>query len=154
MKRPLPVIEESAESLKEQMQSERDSLKKQRLDVLYLLASGQATQRQQVAQLLGLHRNTVGRWLTIYEQAGLSALLQVTPPPGAIPALNAEQQAQLRAALADPNGVSSYKAVQQWIATTFGVEMEYQAVHKLVRYKLGAKLKVARPTHFKKTKRA
>lgn len=154
MKRPLPTIHESAESLKDQMQSERDSLKKQRLHVLYLLASGQATQRQQVAQLLGVHRNTVGRWLTIYEQSGLSELLQVTPPPGATPALNAAQQAHLRAALTDPTGFASYQAVQQWIASTFGIEMQYQAVHKLVRYKLGAKLKVARPTHFKKTKPA
>jgi transposase len=150
MRRPLPIIQEEVADLKEQMQREKHSLKKQRLHMLYLLASGQATQRQQVAQMLGLHRNTIGEWLTTYEQSGLGGLLVVTPPPGARPALNAVQQAELREALADPAGFASYKAVQQWIKAHFGVSMEYQAVHHMVRYKMGAKLKVARPTHQKK----
>jgi hypothetical protein len=31
-----------------------------------------------------------------------------------------------------------------------GVTLSYNATHKLVRYTLGAKLKVARPSHIKK----
>lgn len=150
MRRALPVIVEEVASLKEQMQREQHPLKRQRLHLLYLVASGQVSERQQGAALLGLDRNTVGRWLATYEQKGLGALLVVTPAPGATPTLNASQQAQLRAALADPAGFASYKAVQQWLAETLGVQMTYSAVHKLVRYKLGAKLKVARPTHPKK----
>jgi transposase len=151
MKRPLPAIHETAATLKEQMQNEKHPLKRQRLHMLYLLASGQVHQRQIVAQVLGVDRNTVGRWLRTYEQEGLAALLHVTPPPGAVPALNGEQQAQLRAALAEPQGFASYGEVQAWIHETFGIQMQYQATHKLVRYKLGAKLKVARPSHQKKT---
>lgn len=153
MKRALPIITESADDLKQQMQSEPHRLKRQRLHMLYLFASGQVTQRQTAAQLLGLDRNTVGRWLRTYEAAGLVGLLQVTPPPGAVPALSAAQQAHLRAALADPQGFASYGEVQEWLRDSFGVEMAYQATHKLVRYKLGATLKVVRPTHQKKTKR-
>lgn len=153
MKRPLPAIHESAVELKERMQRETHPRKRQRLHMLYLFASGQSRQRQRAAELLGVDRNTVGRWLARYEQAGLDALLQVTPPPGATPAVNAQQLAQLRAALAEPQGFASYGAVQAWLHETFGIEMAYQATHKLVRYKLGAKLKVARPSHPKKTNR-
>ncbi len=152
MKRPLPPISETVDELKEKMQSESHPLKRQRLHALYLVVSGQATSRQAVAQLLGVHRKTVGLWLATYEQADLHALRQVTPPPGAVPALNAPQQQALRAALAEPSGFASYQAVQAWIEETFGVAMAYQATHKLVRYKLGAKLKVARPTHQIKTR--
>ena len=42
--------------------------------------------------------------------------------------------------------------MQAWIAQTFGVTMSYAAVHKLVRYRLGATLKVARPRHLKTTR--
>ena len=150
MRRPLPPIHESVDELRRQMQGETHPLKRPRRHMLYLLASGQATTRQTVADLLGIHRNTVGRWLALYEQEGLEALVQVTPPPGATPAVNAEQEAQLRVALSEPQGFDSYGAVQVWLRETFGIEMEYQATHKLVRYKLGAKLKVARPSHQKK----
>jgi hypothetical protein len=42
--------------------------------MLYLLASGQAHTRQDVARLLGLHRHTMSRWLAIYAVGGLEAL--------------------------------------------------------------------------------
>lgn len=151
MSRAFPSITESSDELKAQMKQETEPLKRQRLHLLYLVASGQADSRTDAATTLGVHRNTVGRWLDRYEQAGLASLLQVTPPPGAVPALNADQVATLRDRLAEPNGFASYGEVQAWLKQTFGVDMKYQATHKLVRYKLGAKLKVARPTHPKKT---
>jgi hypothetical protein len=60
---------------------------------------------------------------------------------------------QIDAALERPAGFASYSAVQQWIATELGVTMGYHAVHKLVRYKFRAKLKVPRPSHIKKRRR-
>ena len=72
MRHVLPVMTEHAESLKQRLQRERDSRKKSRLQMLYLLASGQAQTRQDVAQLLGVHRNTVGHWLARYATGGLA----------------------------------------------------------------------------------
>ncbi len=63
------------------------------------------------------------------------------------------QLAQVQQALEQPEGFASYDAIRQWIATTFGVSLSYNAVHKLVRYKLRAKLKVPRPSHIKKRRR-
>jgi DNA-binding transcriptional ArsR family regulator len=82
MRKALPVITEDVEPLKQRLQRERDGRKKPRLQMLYLLASGQAQTRRDVAQLLGVHRNTIGHWLALYEAGGLEALLEVSIPAG------------------------------------------------------------------------
>jgi transposase len=153
MNKTLPVIHESANDLKQQLQQERDQRKRQRLHVLYLLASGQATNRTAVAELLGVDRNTVGRWLTQYRDGGVAALLAVYVPAGKRPALAPAQLAQLQQRLEQPDGFASYGEIQQWIATTFGVQMGYHAVHTLVHDKLRARPKVARPSHEKKVRK-
>ena len=153
MYKAIPAIKEPADELKRRQTHERDALKHKRLRALYLLASGQAHERQQVAALLGVSRNTVARWLNSYAEGGLTALLTIKPPPGRAPALNAAQLTQLRDALARPEGFGSYAEVQEWIATELDVTMKYHAVYDLVHDKLGAHLKVPRPTHPKKAMR-
>lgn len=150
MRHPVPTIAESADELKAQLSQERHPAKRTRLHALYLLASDQAHSRQEVAVLLGVDRNTVGRWLTTYQQGGLPALLTVYVPAGKRKPLTPDQLLTLQQALAQPQGFASFGAVQQWIAATFGVQLSYNATRKLVRYKLGAKLKVPRPSHQKK----
>ncbi len=152
MYQEIPPIVEDADTLKQQFTAERHPVKRQRLHMLYLLASRQATTRVTAAALLGLSRNTIGRWLALYTTGGLAGLLQVYRPTGKAPALTAEQIAQLQTKLADPTGFASYEAIRVWINTTFGTTMTLNAVHKLVRYKLGAKPKVPRPTNPKKTR--
>ena len=151
MYKAIPVIQETAAELRELQKRERHRLKQQRLHALYLLASGQARERQQVAALLGVSRNSVARWLDRYAAGGLEAMLRVQAAPGQAGALSPKQVGQLREALARPEGFGSYGEVQEWIAEQLGVEMSYWAVHKLVRYKLDAGLKVPRPSHPKKT---
>ena len=153
MRKPLPPIHESADELKQYLKHERQPAKQHRLHALYLLASRQARSRQEVAMLLGVDRNTVGRWLARYEQGGLPALLDVDSPIGKRKPLTPAQLAHLQQALAQPQGFASYGAIRQWLATTCGVQLSYNAVHKLVRYKLRAKLKVPRPSHIKKRRR-
>jgi DNA-binding CsgD family transcriptional regulator len=65
MYRATPGIREHVNELKQRLQHEHDGHTKPRLQMLYLLASGQAHSRQDVAQLLGVHRHTIGRWLAI-----------------------------------------------------------------------------------------
>ena len=150
MRYPVPTITESAGDLKTQFTQERHPAKRVRLHALYLLASDQAHSRHEVAALLGVDRNTVGRWLTTYRDGGLAALLNVYIPAGKRKPLTPDQLQTLQQALAQPHGFDSFGAVQQWIADTFGVQLSYNATRKLVRYKLGAKLKVPRPSHQKK----
>jgi transposase len=150
MKIPIPPIHETPEQLKELLTAERDAQKHQRVQALYLLQTQQAHTRRQLAHLLGVHRETVGRWLATYATGGLSQMLTIAKAPGKVPLLSPALQQALRDRLTQPHGVASYKAIWQWLQQAYGVPIAYKTVHKFVRYTLRAKLKVPRKSHIKK----
>lgn len=152
MNRGLPDITESTTALKSQLRSESVGYRKQRLTALYLLQSGEATTRQQVAACIGVHRQTVGHWLDAYETGGIEQMLSRRYPPGRTPLLSEAQRDELRAVLDKPSGFRSYGEIQQFIADTYQVEMSYKAVYSLVHDKWQAKPKVPRKSHQKKTR--
>ena len=151
MNKKVPEITESAEDLKVLLRTSRQVYQTQRLTALYLLRSGQAKNRKQVAERLGVHRLSVGQWLRTYETGGLEKLLKRRYAPGRVSILTEEQQEHLRSQLQKPEGFQSYVQIQQYIAETFGIEMNYKTVYAMVHDKWGAKLKVPRPSHVKKT---
>lgn len=150
MRKALPIITEDVENLKQRLQRAHDGRKRPRLQMLYLLASGQAQTRQDVAQLLGIHRNTIGHWLAIYEAGGLAALLDVYRPPGKAISLPPEVLAALEQVLRQPTGFASYEALRQWVKRTHHLEVNYHTLYTIVRKRFKAKLKVPRPSHTKK----
>jgi transposase len=151
MYRAIPGIREHANELKQRLQHEHRGHKKPRLQMRYLLASGQARSRQDVAHLLGVHRHTIGRWLAIYAAGGLATLLDTYVPAGKPVSLAPEVLASLEQALHRPEGFASYEALRQWVRRTHGVEVKYKTLYTLVRTRFRAKLKVARPSHTKKS---
>jgi transposase len=150
MRTAIPRITERTDELKHRLQREHDSHKKLRLQMLYLLASGQAHSRQDVAHVLAVHRNTIGRWLAIYAAGGLDALLATYVPAGKPISLAPGVLASLEQALYRPDGFASYEALRQWVRQTHGVEVKYQTLYRIVRTRFRAKLKVPRPSHTKK----
>jgi transposase len=151
MRKALPVITEAAETLKQRLQREHDGRKKPRLQMRYLLAGGQAQTRQEVAQLLGVHRNTVSHWLASYETGGLEALLAVYVPAGKPLSLSPEVLASIEQVLQEPAGVASDEALRQWVQRTHHVEVNDHTLYTSVRTRFKAKLKVPRPSHTKKS---
>ncbi len=150
MYRVTPCIREPVHELRRRLRQEHDGHNKPRLQMLYLLASGQAHSRRDVAQLLGVHRNTIGRWLAIYAAGGLQALLATYVPAGKSVSLPPAILASLEEALRRPEGFASYAALRQWVRRTHGVEVKYQTLYAMVRKRFRAKLKVPRPSHTKK----
>jgi transposase len=150
MRKAIPPITEHADDLKQRFRREHDSHKQLRLQMLYLLASGQAHERQEVARLLGVHRNTIGRWLAMYADGGLPALLATYVPAGKPVSLAPDVLASLEQALRRPEGFASYEALRQWVARTHGVQIKYKTLYTLVRTRFRTKLKVPRPSHTKK----
>lgn len=151
MYKPLPVITEALDELEARMKRERDGQRRLRLHLLVLIRSGQVQERLEAAAHLGLHRNTIGRWLQSYQTGGLEELLEIQRSgvkPGQrtlSPPILAALQERL-----DHDGFAGYVEVHRWLAEEYALEVPYPTVHKIVRYGLGAKLKRARPRHAKK----
>lgn len=150
MKRPIPTIHQSSEELKRLLKTQKDVRKRQRVEMLYLLQSGQAKTRLQGAALLGVHRQSVAAWLEAYERGGMEALLTIGTPPGKPSRLSPEVWEALQARLAQPQGFASYGQIQKYREEEHQVQLAYSTVHALVRYKLKAKPKTPRPSHKKK----
>ncbi len=150
MRKAIPAIQESVVGLKQRLQHERDGRKKARLQLVYLLASEQAHTRQEAAQLLGVSRNTVGRWLARYEAGGLVALLDLHVPSGKRPSLSPEVLASIEQSLRQPRGFGSYEELRQWVEQTHQVPVKYKTLYTIVRKRFKTKLKVPRPSHTKK----
>jgi transposase len=154
MRKKRPTIHERAEELHQRMKSEPDGKNRQRLHALYLVASGQARHRQEVARLLGVHRHSVAAWFEAYATGGIDHALhyhRATPPvhrritDAALTAL----QDRLR----EPHGFAGYDQIRLWLAEAHQVSLAYTSVHALVRDKLQGKPKRPRPSHVKKVPR-
>ena len=150
MNRAVPTITEAAEELKILLKAEDDVKRAQRLHLLYLFASQQVKTRKEAAAILGVHRGTIGAWLDRYAAGGADAMLEVHGAPGKAPRLPPEVEAALREALATPTGFASYGEIVDWLWQQHGMRLAYSTVHKLVRYKLKARPKVARRSNRKK----
>jgi transposase len=86
-----------------------------------------------VAHMLGVHRNTIGRWLAIYAAGGLDALLATYVPAGKPVSLAPAVLASLEQALHSREGFASYEALRQWVRQTHGVEVRYKTLYGIVR---------------------
>ena len=151
MRHALPIIREDAATLKQCLQHEHDGRKRPRLQMLYLLASGQAPTRRAVAQLLGVHRHTLGHWLARDARGGLETLLDLYVPAGTPLSLPPHVLAALEQALRQPAGFASSEALRQWVQHTHHLEVNYHTLYTIVRTRFNAKLKVPRPTHTQKS---
>lgn len=147
------TLHESLDDLRARLRTERHPERKRRLHALVLLASGECAGPKQAADHLALHRNTVGVWLKRYREHGLEALLTLEPrgpKPGSQRLMPPVVFEALKRRLQDPTGLAGYDHLQAWLRRDYGVDVPYKSLYDLVRYRLGAKLKVPRPAHPKK----
>jgi len=150
MSRPFQLdIAESEEYLEKSVRHAKSAKQKERLQMLWWVKSGQVNEHQQLSQRLGRNPSTITRWLERYRKGGLSALLEVKQAPGKTPKIQGELLSKLEERLATSEGFNSYGAVQQWLEAQSGQSFNYKTVHKTVRYRLKAKLKVPRPHNSK-----
>ena len=138
-------INESEEELKHRLHHSVTASSRERLQMLYWLKRDAIASRKELSQQLGRDESTIYRWLKKYRQGGLSDLLDVKTPPGKKSKISNEEMNQLKERLSQPQGFKSYGEIQDWLNHEFGIDLAYKSVHKIVRYKLKAKLKTPRP---------
>lgn len=152
MRRALPEVRESLESLRELLAKTKDAKRKRRVHLLVLMRSGEVRSRGAGAKHLGVHRNSIGDWLQAYEERGLEGLLEIGTPGAKAgqkvlaPAVLKQLQERLAG-----EGFASYGEAREWLQREFGLEIPYGTVYGLLRFRLASKLKRARPLHVKKT---
>ena len=138
-------VKESQEELKHRLHHAVTASSKERLQMLYWLKSNAIASRKELSQKLGRDESTIYRWLKRYRQGGLTNLLDVKTPTGKKSKISEGEMNQLKERLSQPQGFKSYGEIQDWLNQEFGVDLAYKSVHKIVRYKLKAKLKTPRP---------
>ena len=67
-------IKESKKQLVQLLRQEKESLARERIQILYWLKTGQAETVNNLATLVGRHRTTVSRWLRDYRSNGMDSL--------------------------------------------------------------------------------
>jgi hypothetical protein len=146
MRNTRPVMTEATTTLKPRGRHEPPGRKQPRLQRLSLVARGPA-RRQDVAQLLGVHRHTIGHWLASDEAGGLTAWLEVDVPAGTPVSLPPDGLVGLEQVRRQPAGGASYEAWRHWVKQTSRGEVHDHTLDTLVRPRFTATLKVPRPRH-------
>ena len=153
MRKKMPTITEHAAELVRRMQDEPDGKKRQRLYALYLVASGQAQHRKEVAARLHVHRHSVAAWFAAYTTGGLEPALRYNvPQPTRSRRITDTALAALKTQLQTAAGFPSYGHIRTWLAEQHQVQLSYSSVYALVRGALRAKPKRPRPSHKKKVR--
>lgn len=153
MRERFPVIAESQEELEELLKVKRDAQVHRRLHLLLLIHTGAVRTRTEAARHLRVHRNSIRNWLELYKQGGMERLLCIAQgaPPAEQKSLPGPVFQALQQRLAENGFSDGYAEVRNWLEQTFELAIPYKTVHRIVRYRLKAKLKRARPRHVKKT---
>ena len=151
MNRTLPIIKETEAEIREMLKNEPQVKRQNRLQALYLIVTKQAESRGKVAKMLGFNRNTISDWFRLYEENGLEKVLEIYKPKGAEAKIPIEAIEEISEILKTEKGFRTYKEIHRLVVEKYQPNISYRAVHNVVRYKLGAKLKSPRPSNPKKT---
>ncbi len=149
MRKSLPEIKESIKELQLMMSVEKKHKIWRRLQALYIIKRGLADSRVKIGALVNVTGKTVGEWLNIYKSKGLEEYLTIYTHSNNLPLIEGQVLEALKLELSKPVGFKGYKDIQKWLKEEFDLDVPYPTVHKTVRYRLKAKLKVPRPSNVK-----
>ena len=142
-------IADSESDLKKRLQTANLGSQKEKLIMLWWRKTGRVKEQQEIGKRLAKDTSTVTRWLQKYRAGGLNELLSIKKAPGAKRKIDDAALTALEEELKTGKGFSSYGAIVEWLKQEQKLDIEYATVYALVRYRLGAKLKVPRPQSHK-----
>lgn len=151
MRRALTVkVKESLSELKQSQKKHPHKFKP--LQMLLLLKKNEQLTKMALAVQTGSSDKSIQTWRTQYLQGGLEAVLQERRGGKKKAAITEAAHQKLAARLNNPSeGFRTFTDIQQWLLDEFGIGMQYQAVNKYVKRRFGARPKVGRKSHVKKS---
>ena len=149
------VIKESLSELKI-LQSQQWSIKSEkRVLCLILLKTKKFATQKEVADYLGVCRQSLVGWLTKYRRDGISGIL-ISPnrnKPSKI--ISSEIHQGLSIKLQDSkNPLLGYLDAKHWVKETYGVTVQYHWLRLYMIKHFKTKLKSPRKSHYKKDEKA
>ncbi len=135
---------ETAEELYERYKAESDIDARKRLQVLWLVRSGQGV--RVTAKQAGVGERTVVRWLCWYRVGGAESVLERVPGHGArgAGAWLSEEQKWLLVEEAAKGRFRTYEEAREWIEQEYGVTYRYKGIYSMLS-RLDVRPKVPRP---------
>jgi transposase len=88
-------IQETLEELEHRLERAITAVSKEKLLLLYWIATKKITTREELARMLKRDESTIYRWLKIYFQGGITELLTVKKAPGKTPHIPREVREKL-----------------------------------------------------------
>ncbi len=124
---------------------------KPRLKMLLVCLQKDLHSKRQLAEAVGVDKNSIDKWKTLYAKGGLEALLE-DKRGGKRPSLiTAVIDEALGKKLTHPSEAPrSFKELQGWVQEHYLADINYQTLRSYVIRKYGAKIKVVRKTHINK----
>ena len=135
---------ETAEELYKRYKVEADIKVRKRLQVLWLVRSGQGARA--AAKQAGVGERTVVRWLGWYRDGGLESVLERVPGHGAMGAASwlSEDQKWLLVEQTAKGKFRTYDEAREWVEQEYGVTYRYKGMYSMLA-RLGVHPKVPRP---------
>jgi transposase len=122
-------IKESLTDLKELLSKQRNLKGEKRVTSLLLIKTKKFTTLQEVSNYLGIHIRTLERWIGNYKSVGIHDMLSDKPKNKQSKIITPKTHTGLSQRVNDPqNPFLGYWDAQQWISTTYGVDVKYQRV--------------------------
>lgn len=143
-------VTHSPEQLQKLMSKQTANWARERLQALYLYASGTAPFENSIARILGKDASTIRRWFRCYEKEGLSGLLKPRDNRGRKAHISEEVREQLKKKLAEPEGFDTYEEISDWLKKEHNLEVSTSVIFRVLHNKLKARPKVARPANIQK----
>ena len=122
-------IQETLEELEHRLERAITAVSKEKLLLLYWIATKKIKTREELATMLKRDSSTIYRWLRAYKQGGITSLLTVKKAPGKTPHIPPEVREKLIKKLPEPEGETSYGKLQLWLEKECGIKVSYKVVH-------------------------
>ena len=135
---------ETGEELYERYKTEADIEARKRLQVLWLVRTGQSARA--AAKQAGVGERTVVRWLGWYREGGLELVLEKVPGHGAtgVTSRLREEQKWLLVEETAKGRFRTYDEAREWVEQEYGVTYRYKGMYSMLG-RLGVHPKVPRP---------
>lgn len=133
------LIHEDLDYLKNLLKKEKNVKVKNRIHFLYLKKLNPDYLQKDLCKILGVKRNCLRIWRSIYEDNGISAFLKIDKPSGRKSKLDEEKLSKLKEKVFKPEGFTSIDSIRKWISLELGVDLNYKQTQHLTCKKLKVK---------------